>query len=602
MKIFKKNVKYFKFFEDIKIIEHDSDNYRLGVVFYGKENDIYIFDSKPYINYFPIIEDISNKNFKNSNLENENIIKNKLNVSNTTIDTELNQMFLKVQLNFNDYTLNKTNPKIIDEQGQHCIIYNNYFNNTLNKQKKKKLSKKNEINLGSYEITRFTISYIPEEKIKKKVILSFIKPKIKNKLLSVLSLNNNSILGIKWFTFFKKQNNKIEIENSKLLLVITDDGIIGIYKLSNINYQNNITINTIDITSLQRQPFNNFLENWILIANNAITLPIKDFYLLTTSYIEEKREFIKLYTLHINNGIYFWGIILENNKVNIIPSFSLIFEETFKIEHILIDKKELFLICFNKNGIEIFQMAQTPPFNILYKFFYEDSKIENYSSVEFDSEIDCDIINADGKVFVDDIKDFQDLKKPKFICLEKKILFQVYNAIDGSYNLLYFNLEGLFKVFKDLIFFKSCTLGNDKTLLKKIFNSKINFSFCVSPSLYYNVDEYKSVEKNFLKKKNIKKNNLIDNLNQIINIQTNNMNFFIKIPVLSEINEITEKISPIVLEQENEEYKPILLWINNNSILITSEKFLFTLIKFCKETEDLGIPVSENLLVKLFDL
>ena len=602
MKIFKKNVKYFKFFEDIKIIEHDSDNYRLGVVFYGKENDIYIFDSKPYINYFPIIEDISNKNFKNSNLENENIIKNKLNVSNTTIDTELNQMFLKVQLNFNDYTLNKTNPKIIDEQGQHCIIYNNYFNNTLNKQKKKKLSKKNEINLGSYEITRFTISYIPEIKIKKAVILSYIKPKIKNKLLSVLSLNNNSILGIKWFTFFKKQNNKIEIENSKLLLVITDDGIIGIYKLSNINYQNNITINTIDITSLQRQPFNNFLENWILIANNAITLPIKDFYLLTTSYIEEKREFIKLYTLHINNGIYFWGIILENNKVNIIPSFSLIFEETFKIEHILIDKKELFLICFNKNGIEIFQMAQTPPFNILYKFFYEDSKIENYSSVEFDSEIDCDIINADGKVFVDDIKDFQDLKKPKFICLEKKILFQVYNAIDGSYNLLYFNLEGLFKVFKDLIFFKSCTLGNDKTLLKKIFNSKINFSFCVSPSLYYNVDEYKSVENNFLKKKNIKKNNLIDNLNQIINIQTNNMNFFIKIPVLSEINEITEKISPIVLEQENEEYKPILLWINNNSILITSEKFLFTLIKFCKETEDLGIPVSENLLVKLFDL
>ena len=600
MKIFKKNVKYFKFFEDIKIIEHDSDNYRLGVVFYGKENDIYIFDSKPYINYFPIIEDISNKNFKNSNLENENIIKNKLNVSNTTIDTELNQMFLKVQLNFNDYTLNKTNPKIIDEQGQHCIIYNNYFNNTLNKQKKKKLSKKNEINLGSYEITRFTISYIPEEKIKKKVILSFIKPKIKNKLLSVLSLNNNSILGIKWFTFFKKQNNKIEIENSKLLLVITDDGIIGIYKLSNINYQNNITINTIDITSLQRQPFNNFLENWILIANNAITLPIKDFYLLTTSYIEEKREFIKLYTLHINNGIYFWGIILENNKVNIIPSFSLIFEETFKIEHILIDKKELFLICFNKNGIEIFQMAQTPPFNILYKFFYEDSKIENYSSVEFDNEIDYDIINVDGKIFIDDIKDFKDLKKPKFICLEKKIIFQVYNSIDCSYDLLYFNLEGLYKVFNDLTFFKSCALGNDKTLLKKIFNSKINFSFCISPSLYYNVEEFEG--NNFLKKKNIKKNNLIDNLNQVINIQANNKNFFIKIPVLSDINKIKEIISPILLEQENEEYKPILLWINNNSILLTSEKYLFTLIKFCKETKDLGIPVSENLLVKLFDL
>lgn len=602
MKIFKKNVKYFKFFEDIKIIEHDSDNYRLGIVFYGKENDIYIFDSKPYINYFPIIENTSNKNFKNSNLEKENIKKNKLNVSEiSNIDTDLNKMFLKVQLNFNDYTLNKTIPKIIEEQGQQCIFFNNEFNNKTKNQRKNQLSKINEIILNSYEITRFTISYIPEIKIKKAVILSYLKPKIKNKLLSVLTLNNNSILGIKWFNFFnKKEKNKNEIENSKLLLVITDEGRIVIYKLSNINYQNNISINTLDITCFQRQPFNNFLESWNLIANNSLTLPIKDFYLLTTSYIEGKREFIKLYTLHINNGIYFWGIILENNKISIIPSFSLILEESFKIEHILIDKKELYLICFNKNGIQIFQMAKFPPFNILYKFFYEDSKIEKFSSIEFDSEIDCDIINIDGKIFVDDIKDFQDLKKPKFICLEKKILFQVYNAIDCSYDLLYFNLEGLYKVFNDLTFFKSCALGNDKTLLKKIYKSKINFSFCVSPSLYYNIDNCDG--NNFLKKKNIKKNNLIDNLNQVINIQTDNKNFFIKIPVLSDINEIKEKISPIFLEQENEEYKPILLWINNNSILLTSEKFLFTLIKFCKETKDLGIPVSENLLLKFFDL
>ena len=602
MKIFKKNVKYFKFFEDIKLIEHDSENYRLGIVFYGKENNIYIFDSKPYINYFPIIEDISNKNFKNSNLENEKMIKNQLNVSEiSTIETDLNKMFLKVQLNFNDYTLNKKNPKIIDEQGQHCVIFNNEFNNNkYNKQRKKKLLKLKE-NFNSLEITRFTISYIPEKKINKKVILSILKPKIKNKLLSVLSLTNNSILGIQWFNFFKKENNKKnEIQNSKLLLVITDEGIIGIYKLSNINLENIITVNTFDITSFQRQPFDNFLENWILITNNRITLPIKDFYLLTTPYIEEKREFIKLYTLHINNGIYFWGITLENNKISIIPSFSLVFDESFKIEHILIDKKELFLVCFNKNGIEIFQMAQIPPFNIIYKFFYEDSKIENYSSVEFDNEIDYDIINVDGKIFIDDIKDFKDLKKPKFICLEKKIIFQVYNSIDCSYDLLYFNLEGLYKVFNDLNFFKSCALGNDKTLLKKIFNSKINFSFCISPSLYYNVDEFEG--NNFLKKKNIKKNNLIDNLNQVINIQANNKNFFIKIPVLSDINKIKEIISPILLEQENEEYKPILLWINNNSILLTSEKYLFTLIKFCKETKDLGIPVSENLLVKLFDL
>ena len=220
--------------------------------------------------------------------------------------------------------------------------------------------------------------------------------------------------------------------------------------------------------------------------------------------------------------------------------------------------------------------------------------------MNINNKIDYDIINVDSKIFINDIKNFKDLKKPKFINKKKKIIFQVYNSIDCSYDLLYFNLEGLYKVFNDLNFFKSCALGNDKTLLKKIFNSKINFSFCISPSLYYNVEEFEG--KNFLKKKNIKKNNLIDNLNQVINIQANNKNFFIKIPVLSDINKIKEIISPILFEQENEEYKPILLWINNNSILLTSEKYLFTLIKFCKETKDLGIPVSENLLVKLFDL
>ena len=227
----------------------------------------------------------------------------------------------------------------------------------------------------------------------KKILLSFKKPKIKNKLLSVITINSNSILGIKWFNF--KGNNK-ENPNSKLLLSITEEGLITIYKLSNINMNNKTTIDTFDITSFQGQPFQNFIENWTLIGNNIITIPIIDYYLLSTSYIEEKREFIKLYTLHINNGIYFWAITYENNKINFIPSFSLVFEENFKIEHILIDKKELYLICFNKNGIEIYQMSQIPPFNILYKFYYEDFKNENCTSVYLDSELDTSLINNDG--------------------------------------------------------------------------------------------------------------------------------------------------------------------------------------------------------------
>ena len=596
MKIFKKNVKYFKFFEDIKIIEDDSDNNRLGIVFYGKENNIYIFDSNPYINYFPITENKEDKIFENSNFKNEKTIENNNSlkiseISKINLENNLNEIFLKIQLNFNDYSINKQNPKIIDEQGQHCIIFNNEFNNKyINKSKKKK----EEI---IFQISRFSITYIPEEKREKKILLSFKKPKIKNKLLSVITINSNSILGIKWFNF--KGNNK-ENPNSKLLLSITEEGLITIYKLSNINMNNKTTIDTFDITSFQGQPFQNFIENWTLIGNNIITIPIIDYYLLSTSYIEEKREFIKLYTLHINNGIYFWAITYENNKINFIPSFSLVFEENFKIEHILIDKKELYLICFNKNGIEIYQMSQIPPFNILYKFYYEDFKNENCTSVYLDSELDTSLINKDGKLFIDDTKDLFDLGKPKFICLEKKILFQVYNSINSYYELLCFNLEGLFQVFNDLNFFKSCALGNDKTLIKKIYENKINFSFCISPSLYYNISTIGS--NNFLKIKNIKKENLIENLFQVINIQTNINNFFFKIPVFSEFEKIKDKIALNFIEKENENYKCILLWMNNNTILFTSEKYLFTLIKFCKETQQLGIPLNENLILKFFDL
>jgi hypothetical protein len=596
MKIFKKNVKYFKFFEDIKIIEDDSDNNRLGIVFYGKENNIYIFDSNPYINYFPITENKEDKIFENSNTKNEKTIENNNSlkiseISKINLENNLNEIFLKIQLNFNDYSLNKQKPKIIDEQGQRCIIFNNEFNNKyINKNKKKK----EEI---FFQISRFSITYIAEEKREKKILLSFKKPKIKNKLLSVITINSNSILGMKWFNF--KGNNK-ENPNSKLLLSITEEGLITIYKLSNINMNNKTTIDTFDITSFQGQPFQNFIENWTLIGNNIITIPIIDYYLLSTSYIEEKREFIKLYTLHINNGIYFWAITYENNKINFSPSFSLVFEENFKIEHILIDKKELYLICFNKNGIEIYQMSQIPPFNILYKFYYEDFKNENCTSVCLDSELDTSLINNDGKLFIDDTKDLFDLGKPKFICLEKKILFQVYNSINSYYELLCFNLEGLFQVFNNLNFFKSCALGNDKTLIKKIYENKINFSFCISPSLYYNISTFGS--NNFLKIKNIKKENLIENLFQVINIQTNTNNFFFKIPVFSEFEKINDKIALNYIEKENENYKCILLWMNNNTILLTSEKYLFTLIKFCKETQQLGIPLNENLILKFFDL
>lgn len=53
MEFYEKTVNYFKFFEDIKLLEPDHTNNKLAIVFYGKENMIHIFDLRPYTQYKP---------------------------------------------------------------------------------------------------------------------------------------------------------------------------------------------------------------------------------------------------------------------------------------------------------------------------------------------------------------------------------------------------------------------------------------------------------------------------------------------------------------------------------------------------------------------
>lgn len=53
MDYYERSVNYFKFFDDIKLMEIDNDEKRIGIVFMGKENMIHLFDLNPYLLYMP---------------------------------------------------------------------------------------------------------------------------------------------------------------------------------------------------------------------------------------------------------------------------------------------------------------------------------------------------------------------------------------------------------------------------------------------------------------------------------------------------------------------------------------------------------------------
>ena len=76
MKIYEKKIKFFNFFEDVKLIEVDHDYNKLAIVFSGKENMIHIFDSTGYLYYLPIVE-----KDENTNSDNLNELQDKINFS-----------------------------------------------------------------------------------------------------------------------------------------------------------------------------------------------------------------------------------------------------------------------------------------------------------------------------------------------------------------------------------------------------------------------------------------------------------------------------------------------------------------------------------------
>ena len=99
MKFFQKTVNYLKFFEDVKQSETDDEFYRIAIIFFGKENMIHIFDTKPYLNYQPLEEQIEDMN----KVYSENNVVNTFNNINFQKDSNITKKEITEMSNNQEY-------------------------------------------------------------------------------------------------------------------------------------------------------------------------------------------------------------------------------------------------------------------------------------------------------------------------------------------------------------------------------------------------------------------------------------------------------------------------------------------------------------------
>ena len=398
MKYSTKSAQYYRYFEDAKILEIDNENKKLAIVLNGKDDIINIFDASPYVNYNPfqfISKEIQIQ--KELNKKRKGIVQ----IEEQGNNLDVNQIFEEIKNYKNNISSNsnsnQTNSNQIMSNQNYSVFNNNYKNkketstfsrmlSVINKENKdnKKEKEKNDIIKKRYDllfVSKFIIYYISPQNLTEKSNICLRKPKIYHRLLSVIELKNDSVLGLKWFSFNdidnkKKIRNISEKENyflrSNYILVISQEGCVSIYKLIDYSPFQNTRVN-LQIKNLQSQPFNDFRERYVVVASVKLSNPVLDFNLLDKSL--ETNEYIdnlRLVTLHINNSFTFWYIINKNDKIELRIQFNFILTD-FKCENFLINSREEYLICFNKKGINIYlSKGQSFPYTLVYRYTFND--------------------------------------------------------------------------------------------------------------------------------------------------------------------------------------------------------------------------------------
>lgn len=591
MEFYEKKVKYFKFFEDIKVMEIDHEMNRLAVIFYGKESLIHIFDTTPYLNYSPVLEkeepamkgEKANKK-KKTKVDNKDDETKKNKDGSSLSPAELQSMFHQLHINNNDEC-----GKTIITQNQEYIIFNHISSqkgngDTLFSQKKE-----------------FKVEHVAEvmyEAVYKsrKVKLDLYKPNVRPRLLSVITSPSNVIIGTKWFTYNGDSANGHGLENKikpKHLLSVNEDGNAIIYHLQ---FSNPIAETLVDLNRLQSNPFQGYPEQWKSCGNIFTGKPIRDYY------IESKPK--RLYTLHVDNFILVWVISYVNNKLTFMANYTINLTNNISINKILVDKCDNFIYTFHNNNFKIFKVMNKPPFPIIYSCNLDEicgkfvektveqtkskgkniSKISNgnlstKSNLNFitegeDYEI-CynDLIDRSQSYKMLDINFFNNMQKPEFTLLEEYILIPHFLADCKTYVLLKFkNKTFVSKILKEEDFFKQCILGKIKSEILidsvKVSNQPIKFGY--SPSFAYEQEKI--------------------NIDEIINIDDILSNYYQPIILMYEgivniINLHSNQIQATYSFKNKKIINPefaLVLWTHNNTILISSIKIHLNLIKFCK--------------------
>ena len=421
MKYSTKSAQYYSYFEDAKILEIDNENKKLAIVLNGKDDIINIFDASPYVNYNPF-EYIS----KQHEIENE-LNKKKIGIvqiEEQGKNLDVNQIFEEIQNyksnysqnsnknNSNQIMYNQNSGNNIQKNKREASTFNRMLS-VMNKEKKdnKKEKEKNIKNIKRYDslsISKFIIYYISPQNYIEKANICFKKPKITHRLLSVIELIKDSVLGIRWFSFnnfdYKKNirnmsEKEIYFLRSKLILVVSQEGCISVYKLIDYSPFQNTRV-TLKMKNLQSQPFHGFRERYAVAASVNISNPVLDFNLLDKSLLnDEYKDTLRLVTLHINNSFTFWYIVNQKNKIELRIQYNFTLPD-FQCENFLIDTREEYLICFNKKGINIYlSKGQSFPYPLVYRYTFNDilPSLEELKKIIFTNEIIDDDDNEEKK-------------------------------------------------------------------------------------------------------------------------------------------------------------------------------------------------------------
>ena len=418
MKYYTKSAQYYRYFEDAKLIEIDNENKKLAIVLNGKEEIINIFDAGPYVDYNPYENYIKEIKLQ-SDEESKDKKYGELYIQEESNYIDANEIFQEIKNHKKDFQNNKNkitnfnNNKAIKlnlnlnknsgsknqlVEGKNLFIHNNLQNkikmndistlpriiSRFNEKVEQNKPQINDEKIKKYTLlsrSKFQIYFLSQYKNNQNIKLNPKKPKIKHKLLSVISIVNDSVLGIKWFCFNKMEENVIikelsEIEKyikkSKLLLVIGQEGLISVYQLTNYQPFNHIRVN-LTLGGLQTQPFSNYKERYNLVNSLKLFNPIIDYNLLDKALSYKDQNEITLITLHINNTFTFWKIVYQNKQIKLTIQYNFQLSD-FVCENFLMDSHEDYLICFNKKGIIILVTKyQNFPFPIVYRYTYNET-------------------------------------------------------------------------------------------------------------------------------------------------------------------------------------------------------------------------------------